>query len=112
MTTSYPLDAALDAEIDAILTAPHGTAPVGEDKRHLAQELNCIERCEKAMACDGDPVATINRLLDATIASIGDTPANAETLAGLMAVREFHLPGLPDAFEVDTSRAYRKGACV
>ena len=105
MTTSYPLDAALDAELDAILAAPHGTVPVVEDKRHLAKKLKCIERCETAMACNGDVVATINRLLDAVIASMGNTPANAETIAGLMAVREYHLPGLLDAFEVRTNHA-------
>ena len=64
-----------------------------------------LEQCEKAMTCDGDVVATINRLLDAAIATMGDNPANAEAIAGLMAVREFHLPGLLDAFEVDTSHA-------
>ena len=64
-----------------------------------------LEECEKAMACDGDVVATINRLLDTAIASMDDNPANAETIAGLMAVREYHLPCLLDAFEVDTNRA-------
>ena len=57
------------------------------------------------MACDGDVVATINRLLDAAITTMGNKPANAETIAGVIAVREYHLPCLLDAFEVDTSRA-------
>ena len=64
-----------------------------------------LEQCERAMACDGDAVATINRLLDTAIASMGATPANAEIIAGLMAVREYHLPCLLDAFEVCTAHA-------
>ena len=105
MTTSYPLDAALNAEIEAILAGTHHTMAAVENTLHADQKWDCIERCERAMACDGDAVATMNRLLDAAIATMGDNPANAEAIAGLMAVREFHLPGLLDAFEVDTSRA-------
>ena len=105
MTTSYPLDAALNAEIEVILAAPYGTLPVVKNTLHADQKWECIERCERAMACDGDVVATMNRHLDVAIAIMGDNPANAEAIAGLMAVREFHLPGLLDAFEVDTSHA-------
>ena len=101
MTTSCPLDAALDA----ILAGTHDTVATVENTLHADQKWDYIERCKKAMVCDGDVVATINRLLDEAIASMGDNPANAETIAGLMAVREYHLPCLLDAFEVDTSRA-------
>ena len=105
MTASYLLDAANDAEIGAIPAAAHDNVLVMKNTPHAEQEWECIERCERAMACDGDVVATINRLLDTAIASMGDNPANAETVAGLMAVREYHLPCLLDAFEVETSHA-------
>ena len=64
------------------------------------------------MACGGDAVGDavtiINRLLDAAIAMLGETPANAETIAGLMAVREFYLPCLPDAFECPPAMLIKK----
>ena len=105
MTTSYPLDAALNAEIEAILAGTHDTAAAVKNTLHADQKWDCIERCERAMACDGDVVATMNRHLDVAIAIMGDNPANAEAIAGLMAVREYHLPCLLDAFEVCTTHA-------
>ena len=105
MTTSYPLDAALDAEIETILAGTHDTIAAVKNTLHADQKWECIERCEKAMACDGDAVATMNRLLDAVIATIGDKHSIEENIARLMAVREYHLPCLLDAFEVCTSHA-------
>lgn len=105
MTDSYPLDAALDAELDSILAGTHDTVAAAKNTLHADQKWDCIERCEKAMACDGDVVATINRHLDAVIATIDDKRFIEENIALLMAVREYHLPCLLDAFEVDTSRA-------
>ena len=106
MTASYPLDTALDAEIETIRAGTHDTIAAVKNTLHADQKWECIERCEKAMACDGDAVATMNRLLDAVIATIGDKHSIGENIARLMAVREYHLPGLLNAFEVETSRAY------
>ena len=72
MTTSYPLAAALDAEIEAILAGAHDTAAAAKNTLHADQKWGCIERCERVMVCDGDAVATMNRLLDAVIATIDD----------------------------------------
>ena len=57
------------------------------------------------MACDGDIVATMNSHLNEVIATIGDKHSIEETIARLMAGREYNLPCLLDAFELDTSHA-------
>lgn len=103
---STPSDAELSAELDALLAAPSTTRPRTGKPMSLAQEINWIEQCEKALECNGDAVATINRALDAAIAALGNSARNDEIRAGLLAVRHSHLPNLLDAFEVNTSHAY------
>ena len=103
---STPSDAELSAELDALLASPGAIQPSTGKPLSLAQEISWIEQCEKAMECDGDAVATMNRALDAAIVALGDSATNDEIRAGLLAVRHYHLPSLLDAYEVDTSHAY------
>lgn len=103
MTTFLNSDAALNGELDAMLAASSAIRPSTGKPLSLAQEISWIEQCEKAMECNGDPVATINRALDAAIAALNDSD---EVRTGLLAVRHYHLQNLLDAFEVDTRRAY------
>ena len=103
---STPSDAELSAELDALLAAPSAIRRSTGKPLSPAQEVSWIEQCEKAMECDGDAVATINRALDAAIAALGDSAISDEIRTGLLAVRHYHLPSLLDAYEVDTRRAY------
>ena len=103
---STPSDAELSAELDALLAAPSAIRPSTGKPLSLAQEVSWIEQCEKAMECNGDPVATINRALDAAIAALDGSATSDEIRAGLLAVRHYHLPSLLDAYEVDTRHAY------
>lgn len=103
---STPSDAVLSAELDALLAAPSPICPSTGKPLSLAQEISWIEQCEKAMECDGDTVATINRALDAAIDALDDGATSDEVRTGLLAVRHYHLPYLIDAFEVNTNHAY------
>ena len=103
---STPSNAELSAELDALLAAPSAIRRSLGKPLSLAQEISWIEQCEKAMECDGDAVATMNRALDAAIAAMTDSAISDEIRTGLLAVRYHHLPSLLDAYEVDTSRAY------
>lgn len=103
---STPSDAELSAELDALLAAPSAIRPSTGKPLSLAQEISWIEHCEKAIECNGDTVATINRALDAAIAALGDSATSDEVRTGLLAVRHYHLPNLLDAFEVDTNHAH------
>ena len=106
MTTFLNADAELTAELEAMLPAPSAIRPSTGKTLSLAQEISWIEQCEKAMECNGDTVATINRALDAAIAALGDSAISDEIRTGLLAVRHYHLPSLLDAYEVDTRRAH------
>lgn len=103
MTTFLNSDAALNGELDALLAAPSAIRRSTGKPLSLAQEISWIEQCEKAMECNGDSVATINRALDAAIAALNDSD---EVRTGLLAARHYHLPNLIDAFEVNTNHAY------
>ena len=103
---STPSDAELSAELDALRAAPSAIRRSLGKPLSLAQEISWIKQCEKAMECNGDAVATMNRALDAAIVALGGSATSDEIRAGLLAVRHYHLPSLLDAFEVDTRRAY------
>ena len=98
--------ASLCAELDAMLADGATTPTAVETQRSTSQHFSLDAMSEKAMECDGDTVATINRLLDGVIDGLDDSAANDARRTALMAVRHFHLPSLLDAFEVDTSRAH------
>ena len=103
---STPSNAELSAELDALLAAPSAIRRSLGKPLSLAQEISWIEQCEKAMECNGDPVATINRALDAAIAALDGSATSDEIRAGLLAARHHHVPSLLDAYEVNTSHAH------
>ena len=98
--------ATLCAELDAMLAGGTITPTAVETKCPTSQQLALDAMSEKAIECDGDTVATINRKLDKVLATLDDSAKNDEIRAELLAVRHFHLPSLLDAFEVDTRRAH------
>ena len=103
---STPFNAELSAELDALLAAPSNIRPRTGNSLSLAQKIKLDALSLEAMECDGDTVATINRLLDVAIGGLDDSPANDARRTAINAVRHFHLPSLLDAYEVDTRRAY------